>query len=340
MTVFSRELLLAELPLWPAQACGLMPAQIESDNPALQAYHRHYGLDAMVEQCDYRIGLVNMPDFRFCMQRFRPEQPRGLAVVCHGYMDHMGLYGHLIQHLLAEKLEVFIYDLAGHGLSGGDPLAVDNFDEYAHQLQKVLQMVESPDELPLILVGQSTGAAVISAQQWLCPQPSLAIAHRILLAPLVRPALWRAIRRKFHMLKHFLQQVPRRYSANSHDAGFLRFLQQNDPMQHGDIPLSWISAMQAWADYIETAEAKRCAVTCVQGIADGTVDWHHNLRVLSRVYPEMRVELVEGARHHLVNESPEYRDQVFGVITDVVSALPQTRVRETGAESKAPCSPP
>lgn len=313
---FSRDQLISQLPRWQSATSIVQPSD------GLHAYLDQYHLAEIAGCNHYQIGLIKMPELSFAVQRFTPKgRCRATAVVSHGYMDHMGLYGHLIAHLLSLNVEVYIYDLAGHGLSGGEPLAVDNFDMYARQLQHLLEKIEVT-ERPLLLIGQSTGAAVISAHEWLVGfDKGPEVQQRIFLAPLVRPALWRAIRRQFHLVKHFLNQVPRRYTANSHDAGFLRFLRQTDPMQRGDVPLSWIAAMQSWADYIESAEPHASAVTCIQGMADGTVDWHHNLRVLHRVYPDMKVELIEGARHHLVNESETYRRPAFQRISEVIDVL-------------------
>lgn len=317
--MFSREHFISQLPSWDMAAEQPVPHDL------LLTYLRQYQQQALLTHTHHRIGRVSMPGYDFCLQHYQPlSGALATAVICHGYMDHMGLYGHLVRHLVDQHVEVYIFDLAGHGLSGGEPLAVDNFDVYAHQLDAVLQRLPE-SELPLVLIGQSTGAAVISAHEWLIGSEQM-VDQRIFLAPLVRPALWRAIRRQFHMLKHFLNQVPRRYTANSHDAAFLRFLRKDDPMQHGEIPLSWIAAMQSWAEYIENAEPRLGAVTCIQGMSDGTVDWHHNLRVLMRAYPQLKVELIEGARHHLVNESPEYRDQAFAVIDQVLSGLLESPV--------------
>lgn len=302
------------LPDWPQRYRGAAQGPMAH-------YLAHYGLTHCLTLASHEIGLLPTHHGATCVQRFRCRKPSvGEVVVCHGYMDHAGLYAALVKHLLAQRYDVVTFDLLGHGLSEGDPLAIAGFEHYALQLRAVIQQTTS-GKRPLVLIGQSTGAAVISAQQWWLPLEERPVAHRILLAPLVRPALWRSIRRQFHMLRHFLNQVPRRYTNNSHDAGFLRFVRQSDPLQHGDIPLSWIAAMQRWADFLEVAEPQPCPVTCVQGIADGTVDWYHNLRVISRVYPDVQVELIEGARHHLVNESEVYRRPVFEKINTVLERL-------------------
>lgn len=313
MELFTRDGLVAALPSWSLGIPGI------SSEP-LRSYLTHYRLLPLAERDGYQAGLVSLEGVRTCIQRFsHTGESKGTAIVLHGYMDHMGLYGHLIRHLLRCGLDVVVYDLAGHGLSAGYPLAIDDFRHYAGQLQGVIDTVRPDPDKPLYLLGQSTGGGIVVAHHLVYGDAgAVPVSHRILLAPLVRPALWRSIRRQFHMLRHFLKQVPRRYTANSHDAAFLRFTRQSDPLQHGDIPLNWIAAMLEWGDWVESVPPRTGRITCIQGMADMTVDWHHNLRVLSQLYPQMQVELVEGARHHLVNESAEYRTPVLQRISQVV----------------------
>ena len=49
----------------------------------------------------------------------------------------------------------------------------------------------------------------------------------------------------------------------------------------------------------------------IQGTDDDTVDWRYNLAILERLYPELELTLINGAKHHLVNETEIYRDEVF-----------------------------
>ena len=44
---------------------------------------------------------------------------RGTVLICHGYFDYVGLYRHLIAHVLELGYAVLAYDLPGHGLSSG-----------------------------------------------------------------------------------------------------------------------------------------------------------------------------------------------------------------------------
>ena len=87
---------------------------------ALNAYRRHYGIDADSLGChhSHRIGTFPSGDYMLTVQHFQlPEAGAGTAFLLHGYYDHAGLYGHLIRQCLALSYSVVIMDLPGHGLS-------------------------------------------------------------------------------------------------------------------------------------------------------------------------------------------------------------------------------
>ncbi|WP_188858909.1 alpha/beta hydrolase [Marinobacterium nitratireducens] len=290
------------------------PADVSLCAPPLQAYLEVYGLAALMTGCRYSIGVERIGPVSLVAQCFRPlRPPEGTAVVVHGYMDHAGLYRHLIDYLLRSGWRVLIYDLPGHGLSSGPALSIDHFSSYANQLSLLLERHRHELPGPLVLIGQSTGAAILMEQQRLERQASQPwpVQGRVFLAPLVRPARLQLIQRRYRWFGRFLKYVRRMYTENSHDPDFVRFLREEDPLQHPYIAVSWVRAMLEWIEMIETSPVLAGAPLVIQGTEDGTVDWRHNLQVLGRLYPARQLELVDGARHHLVNEAEGLRRQVF-----------------------------
>ncbi len=310
MSAFDRAELLQQLPAWTL-------ADSTAYLPEVAAYLKHYGLHGLA--CDYALqfGLLECAGINTAVQYYRqPDNGRGTALVVHGYMDHMGLYRHLFRALLEQGYNVVAFDLTGHGLSGGEVLHIHDFSHYAQQLTDLINQLQSQLKTPLTLIGQSTGCAVIMAQQMLHPALALPVASRILLAPLVRPALWRSIQRRYPILKRVMKQVPRKFTACSHDLAFLQFLQNDDPLQYRNIPMSWVGAMLNFGDALELQAPMAGAVRVIQGDEDKTVDWEYNLPVLKRVFVDLEVCMVPGGRHHLVNESDEYRGRVFELVLE------------------------
>lgn len=316
MAHFDRDLLIKSLETFSKAPKGIPNGEVNS-------YLRHYHLYDLASSGVYRIGRMVLDDVAVTVQLFQKRDvvsTKGLVIVCHGYMDHVGLYRHLITALYQDGFDVLCYDMSGHGLSDGDPLDVDDFEHYALQLNGLIKSFANGENRPIHLIGQSTGGAVICAQHLLLDNPqSLHGGERILLAPLVRPAMWRSIQRRFRWLKYVIRRVPRRYSRSSHNHDFVTFLAENDPLQHNEIPVSWIGAMLAWGDWLEQQKPSAEPVYIVQGTEDRTVDWMHNLQVLKAVFPNNKVMTLKNARHHLVNESAQYLSPMLKFVTSVLS---------------------
>ncbi|HYQ37896.1 MAG TPA: alpha/beta hydrolase, partial [Pseudomonas sp.] len=67
---------------------------------------------------------------------------------------------------------------------------------------------------------------------------------------------------------------------------------------------------------IEQAPASAQAPLIIQGDADTTVDWEHNLGVLQDKFRQGEQLILPGARHHLVNEGEEQRRRLFEVLRE------------------------
>ncbi len=278
--------------------------------PLLRCYLQHY----QINFCDsgqasaYAIWQDRIMGVRIVEQRWQAPKPNGQTlVVVHGYFDHAGLYGNLIAWALQQGYAVHLFDLQGHGLSGGKPAAIDSFDEYAEVLHHILQR-ENYSRYRLL--GQSTGCAVI-ANYLLRSSITTPPTQVIFLAPLVRSRCWAHLRYLYKVLRPLVYSVQRRFHASSHDRHFNYFLAHRDPLQATRIPLSWLGAMDAWCERLKQASPHAAiAPVIVQGSGDHTVDWRYNLPQLQRCFPCARVYMIAGAEHRLINERDDYWQQV------------------------------
>src|SRR5690606_12689206 len=125
------------------------------------------------------------------------------------------------------------------------------------------------------------------------------------------PAKWWLNSIVYTLSHRFLKGVRRVFMANSSDGDFVRFVERDDPLQPRYIPIAWLGAMKRWVWECRAMKPCDYPVTILQGTADTTLAWRTNLRVLRRKFPAASVVMVPGARHHLVNESPVLRQQVF-----------------------------
>lgn len=272
----------------------------------------NYGADL-----DCRLGMVEIPGYRLAMQVWRPPQAVATLLVLHGYYDHMGLYGHVYEWALRQGFAVLTCDLPGHGLSTGKRASINSFQEYQQVVQALLakaQQLRLPK--PWHLLGQSTGGA-IALDYLLNQKPAPQIGETILLAPLVRPRAWQQSKLLYQLVKPFRASVPRSFSDNSHDPDFLKFV-RDDPLQARTLPTAWVGALDDWISYIEQAKPSGRSPIIVQGDADMTVDWQHNLNVLTDKFRDPKILLLPDARHHLANEHVAIREYYFQRLTDLL----------------------
>lgn len=276
---------------------------------ALAGYYGFYNLDfsERIPGVTHTVGWLVSGGHRIVVQRFTHPDPAGTAVVCHGYFDHVGLYGHLIEFLLKERLTVVTFDQPGHGLSSGPRASIGSFDEYVGVLADVLVHYQAMLPGPWYIVGQSMGGAI--AMEYLARQKDHGFKEVVLLAPLIRPANWKLARMAYLLARYTIKSRPRTITENAENPEFLS-LMRRDPLAPMVLPVQWVTAMVEWMKRFEARGELPFEPLVVQGHADETVDWRHNMNMLRQKTRPTVLEIPE-ARHHLVNESDLIREQIF-----------------------------
>ncbi|KZX77514.1 hypothetical protein A3715_01795 [Oleiphilus sp. HI0009] len=268
------------------------------------------------------IQVVPSVEFDLVAQIFEPAMEiKGQVVIVHGYYDHAGLYGNIVKRLLANGLRVVAFDLPGHGLSSGARASIDAFEQYQPALKSILALCDS--ELPLYLLGQSTGAAILadllSSEESATVLSPLNLKHVFMLAPLMKPQSWHMAEFAHSILQGRKEYWPRSFKDNSHDQAFLDFVQNKDPLQHDGLSVDWVGALRNWIPKMSERATvsgliNGAQLSLIQGNDDTTVDWTFNLPFYQTLFPLVKVSVVDGAGHHLVGESAEYRQKVFSII--------------------------
>lgn len=276
------------------------------------AYQRFYGLTGAEAGPRHSwLGRFEVAGYEIVSQVWLPQQPKATLFLLHGFYDHMGLYRHIVDWAVAQGFAVISCDLPGHGLSSGSRASINDFAEYQLVLQQLFveaQALQLPQ--PWHLCGQSTGGAIVIEHLLYHGSDSPAQGQAILLAPLVRPRAWGWSKLSYYLLKPFVKDIARRFSENSNAPAFLPFLLA-DPLQPQRLPTAWVGALASWISRIENAPRSTRSPLIIQGEADMTVDWSHNLAVLGEKFAQPQILMLHEARHHLANELPELRAQYF-----------------------------
>lgn len=280
-------------------------------------YLRFYQLDNLPGQ--HSIGWILCDARKLAVQCWQPASPVGTVLVVHGYYDHVGLYGHLIRFFLEQGYAVLAFDLPGHGLSDGESAAIDSFDEYGAAIHAVITACKS--HLPTLWVGcgQSTGCAALL--NFLMSGHRHPLQKLILLAPLLRPHAWaNSGRWAYFFLHRIIKKLPRQFHDNSHDASFVAFCRNTDPLQSRWLMVNWISAMKNWLDRFDAQPTLAISSLMVQGEQDATVDWRYNIPHIQNKLPEAELHYLSEARHHLANESADIRARLWQILISYLAA--------------------
>ena len=287
-----------------------------TDLPALYHYLEYFGFLYTLKglpveyYCGYRKPEGKLARWgRIATHYWRLNEAKGTVFVVHGLFDHVGLFQAAVRYLLDQGFSVVALDLPGHGLSDGEPTVVDSFNSYADIVDECVAYFESRMQGPAYGLGQSTGSAVVLNQCFRAklrgkPAPYKAI---ILLAPLVRPARWFWVNMAYRLLGPILRSISRNFVTNSHDETFNHFLATGDILQSRYLSTRWVKAMRQWVLNFERQPDLDMPSLIVQGTADKVVDWRFNLPAIQGKLKQCQLCEIDGAMHHLVNESADYR---------------------------------
>ncbi|MDF3031149.1 MAG: Hydrolase, alpha/beta fold family protein [Moraxellaceae bacterium] len=290
---------------------------------ALAQYGAYYGIDfeRSLPGTRHHLGWFEAQGYRIAANVFLPPNAQGTVFILHGYLDHAGLYKHLIRDCLERNHAVFIFDLPGHGLSSGARVDIPDFGDYQQVLAEALTAYGAQLPRPFHGVGQSTGAAILMDHVLTACAEKKTPAFRklLLLAPLVRPVQWAKIRFGWWLIHHFKKTVPRVYRTNSSDETFLRFVKQADPLQDDDVPMGWVGALKRWVARMHRLPPADFPVLLVQGERDETVEWRYNLGFVRRHFRVEQEQLLPQASHQLANERADLRVPVHDALAVLLS---------------------
>jgi len=279
---------------------------------AVRAYFEHYGLDW--SGAEHRFGWFESGGLKLAGHLYKPAVYRAAAVLVHGYLSHTAQFKHLIRYLTERQIAVAVFDLPGHGLSGGAAAAIDSFGQYTQAVEDFLAAVRPHLAGPYAAVGFSLGGAIV--MDLLAEGRAAAFEKIVLAAPLVHWSLYEQSKGTYKVYSTFTDRISRFYQKNSSDKAYLAFNRTQDTLHCTSLSLRWVKALFDWNQKIEQSEPCQKPILILQGDRDTTVDWRYNIRLLRDKFPAGQVEMIHGARHELFNEAIEYRRQVMGLIGD------------------------
>ena len=103
-----------------------------------------------------------LKDFRLYYQSWRPEtSPRAVLLIAHGFAEHSGRYGNLVDFFVPRGWALYAPDHRGHGKSDGERVQVERFSDYVDDLKTFFNLVRKENSgKKIFLVGHSMGSAI------------------------------------------------------------------------------------------------------------------------------------------------------------------------------------
>ncbi|OEH92721.1 alpha/beta fold hydrolase [Bacillus solimangrovi] len=273
---------------------------------AIEEYLSYYNLP---KEFDYQSGYITSEHEHLYLQRFTPQFSKYKVLLMHGYLDHSGCLNKLIKFLLVQNIEIYTYDIVGHGLSTGEKADVKSFQLYSKHMMDVLDIIGDK----VNVVAHSTGGAAV--MNFILTNKGNEVEKVVLLAPLVRSANWLPTLIGKGLISPYFSKVNRTFQRNSSDEVFLKFVKE-DPLQARALPFSWVNSLQSWQKNFESYSPNNREITVIQGLEDRTVDHYYNVKAIQSKFPKSKIILIENARHQLLNEQFVIRQMVFKHILD------------------------
>ncbi|MBZ3916590.1 alpha/beta fold hydrolase [Streptomyces acidiscabies] len=98
---------------------------------------------------------------RIAVHEWPTPRPRYVALLVHGYGEHLGRYEEVAGVLRAHGAAVLGPDHAGHGLSDGERVLVGDFEDVVTDAEAVVSVARDTwPGVPLVVVGHSMGGLI------------------------------------------------------------------------------------------------------------------------------------------------------------------------------------
>lgn len=286
------------------------PFSLEEKSNITPELNRHFKTYGTQSRHFYSYGHIVEKCDTIALFHFSPPKAKAVLVIVHGYFDNSGTLSKVTNWALNRGYAVITMDLPGHGLSSGKRASIQNFRQYTDAVSAVVEIAKKR-KLPVHTLGHSTGCSPLidlhlkKQKNW--------DGETIVVAPLVRSAMWGLSKAGAGILKPFTKETTRLFRNSSHDENFKKHLKV-DPLGVKRFPVEWSKALYAWNKVIEKRKPVSSELLVIQGTTDGTVDWRYNLKFLKKKFPNSQIVKVEKGRHHLLNETPFYAKKAFSLI--------------------------
>lgn len=225
-----------------------------------------------------------------------PGDPRWIAVIAHGYGEHIGRYQWVADWLTSDGAVVYAHDHIGHGRSFGERALIEDFEPVVADLELLVQRAhEENPGLPLVLIGHSMGGMIAARHAQLHPDSLTALV-------LSGPLLGRWAPTEMVELKE-IPPTPIDITTLSRDPSVGAAYERDELVWHGDFRRSTLRALASTISAIDDGGRLGVPTLWLHGEADTLVPIENTRAGWAQISPDGAPEKsYPGARHEILNE--------------------------------------
>lgn len=248
-------------------------------------------------------GLAGGPDGsgRLAARAWAPAggEPTWLAVLVHGYGEHLGRYHHVAESLVSAGAVVYGADHRGHGRSSGERVLIDDYAGVVEDVHRVVTQARTAYRtLPLVLIGHSMGGLIASRYAQTHPGELRAL---VLSGPVL--GRWRSLERIAEAEE--IPEEPIDTSTLSRDPAVGEAYTQDELVWHGPFKRPTVDAMLTEMERgLAAGSAGSLPLLWVHGSDDRLVPVRDTgVGIEALAGEDFTARIFPGARHEVFNET-------------------------------------
>ncbi|PPF76597.1 lysophospholipase [Subtercola sp. Z020] len=248
-------------------------------------------------------------------------EPRYVALLAHGYGEHIGRYEYVADWLVNRGAIVHGLDHVGHGKSAGERVVVHDYEDVVTDLRTLSELARAvtpgasgPSDLPVVLIGHSMGGMIGAryAQRYGDELAALVLSGPVL-------GRWQTVDDLLPLDP--IPDTPIEPSTLSRDPAVGEDYVADPLVWHGPFKRPTLEALNASLALIaRSGDLGALPTLWIQGDDDQLVplvDSRAGIEVIAGT--ALTEHIFPGARHEVFNETN--RDEVLGVTTDFIDGV-------------------
>ncbi|MFV2196903.1 lysophospholipase [Nocardiopsis sp. LOL_012] len=225
-------------------------------------------------------------------------EPAWLAVLVHGYGEHLGRYEQLAADLVGAGAVVYGADHRGHGASSGERVLVEDFAGVVEDVHRVVTQARTAyRSIPLVLIGHSMGGLIAARYAQTHPEE---VGALVLSSPVL--GRWEVLEILAGLDE--MPDVPIDPDSLSRDPSVGAAYAEDPLVWHGPFKKPTVLAMLTELDRITEAGSTGVPLLWLHGSADSLVPLEGTKRgIMAYAGADATMRIFPEGRHELFNDT-------------------------------------